>query len=95
MSEPTLGEVLWRLNDVANQLTKLAVELKADREAAALIYVRKDVYSEWREAMAHRVKDLEDEQEKSDSFRRQIIVGLILAAASAVISLVLTVSRLL
>lgn len=92
MSEPTLGEVLRRLDEVANTLTNLASRLDKD-------YVRKDVYGEWREAMAQRVKDIEAELDEkvrdATAFRRQIIVCLVGVGVPAVLAMVLAINNFL
>ena len=63
-SEPTLGEVLRRLDDVSRQMTELAREMKADRAEAAATYVRQDVYVAQRQAMEAMVADLHGDVKK-------------------------------
>ena len=97
--EPTLSEVLWRLDEVSRQMTILAADLKND-------YVRKDVYEARHNSMANRVakaeseiKDVETElaekDKAADNFRRQIFVGIILAAIPAVLGLLLALNNFL
>src|SRR5690348_17825354 len=49
-AEPTMGEVMRRLDEVARQMTELAREMKEDRAAAAATFVRQDVYIAQRQA---------------------------------------------
>lgn len=44
IDEPTLGEVLRRIDGLTTQVTALVSELKQDRVDAAKTYVRQDVY---------------------------------------------------
>ena len=48
--EPTLGEVIRRLDDVSRQLVELTREIKDDRAANAATFVRQDVYVAQRHA---------------------------------------------
>ncbi|HET6915886.1 MAG TPA: hypothetical protein VFH56_07320 [Acidimicrobiales bacterium] len=50
LPEPTMGEVMRRLDEVARQMTELAREMKDDRAAAAATFVRQDVYIAQRHA---------------------------------------------
>ena len=58
INEPTLGEVLRRLDDVARQLGEISREIKEDRAIAAGTYVRQDVYMAERTAQSAIVADL-------------------------------------
>ena len=42
--EPTLGEVIRRLEAISGQLTEVVREIKEDRAQAAATFVRQDVY---------------------------------------------------
>ena len=101
--EPTLHEVLRKLNEVVATLTKLADRLDRD-------YVRKDVNDERLLNIAIRITKAEAEAEEAEekalererqkerdaaSFRRQIIVGLVVAAVPAVLGLVLAINNFL
>lgn len=57
-NEPTLGEVLRRLDEVSRQMSEMAREMKADRADAAKTYVRQDVYMAERHASQSIVADL-------------------------------------
>jgi hypothetical protein len=97
--EPTLREVLWRLNEVAKQLSQLAQDMRQDRIDAANTYVRKDVYAPDHAWITSRVKDVEtviDDRDKvADATRRQIAVGIIIALLAAVPALVLAINNFL
>lgn len=58
IDEPTLGEVLRRIDSLTQQVTQLVTELKQDRADAARTYVRQDVYMANRTAEAAVVADL-------------------------------------
>lgn len=58
INEPTLGEVLRRLDDVVKQLGDISREIKEDRAVAAGTYVRQDVYMAERAAQSAVVADL-------------------------------------
>ena len=98
-SEPTLGEVLRRLDQVAAQLGSMATKLDTDRVENANIYLRKDVANERHASVVRRVEsvetDLEERDRTAESFRRQIIVGLVLAAVPAIVALALAVNNFL
>lgn len=48
--EPTMGEVIRRLDAIAGQLTDVVRELKDDRRLNAQTFVRQDVYTAQRRA---------------------------------------------
>ena len=52
--DPTLGEILRRLDELSRQLIDLTREIKEDRTVAATTYVRQDVYQAQRLADAGR-----------------------------------------
>lgn len=58
INEPTLGEVLRRLDEVSRQLIDIVREIKEDRVDAAKTYVRQDVYIAERQASNAVVADL-------------------------------------
>lgn len=58
MSDPTPGEIMRRLDEVARQLGDLAGQLREDRQHAAAIYMRQDVYMAQRQADQAVVADL-------------------------------------
>ncbi len=97
MSEPTLGEVLRRLDEVSRQMTLLAGEMRAERAENAQTYLRRDVFEARDKATLQRLEDVErdnaDKEKAAELFRRQIIVGLILAAVPAVLAMVLAVNN--
>lgn len=76
MSEPTMGEVLRRLDEVSRQLLDLARELKQDRAEAAATYVRQDVYFAERRAGEATVADLHGDIKKVETNLGREIGGI-------------------
>lgn len=56
--EPTPGEIMRRLDEVARQMTELARTMAEDRKHSAQTYVRQDVYIAQRQADHAVVADL-------------------------------------
>jgi len=80
--EPTLGEIMRRLDSTVKSMAELAAQMRADRETAATTYVRRDWLDEARKAdraLVHDVsKDLaglEDERLRNANFRKQVGLG--------------------
>jgi predicted proteasome-type protease len=98
-SEPTLGEVLRRLDEVSRQLQAMAIKLDTDRVENANVYLRKDVYEARHVALSRRMDEVEadaaQKERDAESFRRQIIVGLVLAGVPAVLAMVLAINNFL
>lgn len=100
--EPTMGEVLRRLDEVSRQLVDLAKEMKDDRNTAAATFVRQDVYVAQRLADQAVVADLHGDvrtinnERKADAgFRRQswlamagIAIGSLVSIALALINFI-------
>jgi hypothetical protein len=66
-SEPTMGEILRRLDEVSRQMIDLAREMKDDRSAAAATYVRQDVYFAQRQAMESMIADLHGDVKQTET----------------------------
>jgi hypothetical protein len=99
-SEPTLGEVLRRLEEVSRQLLDVTHELKEDRKATAATYVRQDVYIAQRQADAAIVADLagdmqsmRDERKTDVGFRRQVWLTLGALAISMLVTIVIAIAN--
>lgn len=82
--EPTLGEVMRRLDAVSRTLGDIAQQMREDRQHAAATYVRRDVFDEARRADQSAVREvakdldtMEVDRKKNADFRRQM--GLALA----------------
>jgi hypothetical protein len=100
--EPTLGEILRRLDDVSRQLIDLTREIKDDRAATAATYVRQDVYLAQRLADQSVVADLhgdirtvKDERKKDNDWKRQqnltlagLTVTVLVSIALAIVNIV-------
>lgn len=99
MSEPTLGEVLRRLDEVARQMTTLSLQLVEDRREAAATFVRRDVYEARTESLTRDVSDLKadaDAKEKTAAETRRQFVFLVLGIAiPAILGLLLAVTNFL
>jgi hypothetical protein len=97
--EPSLGEVLRRLDDVARQMTALALQMRDDRLEAAATFVRQDVYTANTIALTTRVTKIEadDEAKEKDAaaFRRQLLFIILAVAIPAIASLLLAVNNFL
>lgn len=100
--EPTLGEVIRRLDDVSRQLVELTREIKDDRSANAATFVRQDVYVAQRQADGAVVADLHGEirtlkesRQKDSDWRRQQNLSLAVVAIGAVVSIALAIVNIL
>lgn len=65
--EPTLGEVMRRLEETSRQLADLAAQMRDDRAHAAQTYVRQDVYLAQRQADHAVVADLQGDIKAVDT----------------------------
>ena len=57
-TEPNMGEIVRRLDQIVVQLSEMTREIKEDRKEAALTYVHQNVYLAQRQADAAVVADL-------------------------------------
>lgn len=96
--EPTLGEVLRRLDEVSRQLVDITREIKEDRSAAAATYVRQDVYIAQRQADAAVVADIhgdiksiKDDRRKDNDWKRQQNLSLAALAITVLVSIALAI----
>ena len=96
--EPTLGEVLRRLDDLINKVAELTQELKDDRNNAAATYVRQDVYIAQRQADAAVVADIhgdiksiKDDRRKDNDWRRQQNLSLAGLTITVLVSIALAI----
>lgn len=92
MSEPTLAEVVRRLEENTSQLRDIVAEMRSDRAALAATYVRKDVYDEARRADQRDLADLEERVDKWEQFRRQVLAGASVSLVTALIGIVVYIS---
>ncbi|WP_311208714.1 MULTISPECIES: hypothetical protein [unclassified Aeromicrobium] len=101
--EPTLGEVMRRLDELVRTIASLAGEMREDRAHASATYVRRDVYLAERladqAAVTDVVRDLDQlqkatqERDAADkAFRRQASLVAAGAALGLVGSIVLSVA---
>lgn len=97
--EPTLGEVLRRLDQVSSQMTTLAADMRQDRLDAAQTYVRKDVYESRHKNLKDDVEDLQqynkDREKREADTRRQFMFLMLSIAVPAILGLLLAVNNFL
>ena len=94
--EPTLGEVVRRLEDVAKQIAAVASQLSNDRRDAAQTYVNRETYQADRRlidanhtALQGRVVDLEKAQEDEQKWRRAASFQLAIVAVGWLLTIAL------
>ena len=100
--EPTLGEVLRRIDALVDQVTTLASEMKDDRRESAKTFVRQDVYIAQRLADQAVVSDLHGdlatvkaERQKDLEWRRQINLTLAAITITALVSIAIAIATIL
>lgn len=83
IDEPTKGEIVRRLDSIADQLTDLTSRLERDRLEAAQTYVRQDVYAveqRLQDALAAELQTdvaaLRRERDEDRNWRRQVVLWL-------------------
>lgn len=98
--EPTLGEVLRRLDDLISKVGDLAKELKEDRASAAATFVRQDVYVAQRLADQAVVADLNGDiqavkadRAKDSDWKRQQNLSLAVMAITVLVSIALAIAN--
>jgi hypothetical protein len=88
--EPTVGELMRQVEALVGQVRDVAQQLRTD-------YVRRDVYTASRLSDVRRIEKIEEKDEIRDKnasdTRRQLLVGLALVAATALLSILLTVNN--
>ena len=96
--EPTLGEVIRRLDAITAQLTEVVREIKDEREKNAATFVRQDVYVAQRQADAAVVADLHSEirgvkedRKRDVDWKRQQNLALAGLAITTLVSIALAV----
>lgn len=94
---PTLGEVLRRLDQVAETMVNLSGEMRQDRKDAAAIYVRQDVYVRDHKVISDNIEDLEeynkDREKREADTRRQLVFLMLSIAVPAILGLLLAVNN--
>lgn len=87
MTDPTLGEVMRRLDETATDLAAVAADMKAERERTEKVYVRHDVWTEARRADRAEIAQLKKSMDDDAKWRRQVLLGLGLTALSSLTAL--------
>jgi len=102
MSEPTLHEVVRRLDEVAQQITNLVTKIDNDRRRDVDTYVNRETNREYQrlveatfQAHARDIADLEDARKDDARWRRTASLTLAVAAAGWLVTIVLFVATLL
>jgi hypothetical protein len=97
MTDPTLGELLRRLDVATSTMNDLAAEMRRDRRDVEATYVRKDVYDRDHKVVSDDITDLQDynkDREKREADTRRQLVFLMLAiAVPAILGLLLAVNN--
>lgn len=96
MSEPTLGEVVRRLEDVVRQVADVAAQLSSDRRDAAQTYVNRETYRADQRltdsrlaAIVKDVGELDDAREKDIAWRRVSSFNLAITSAGWLVTIAL------
>lgn len=95
MSEPTLGEVMRRLDEAVKQNAETARKVEHSQALADQKYVTYLLHQEQIQAIRKDIVDLEKAREADGTFRRQVLLGLAVAIAGTLGSLVVAVLPLI
>lgn len=100
--EPSNWEIVRRLDEVAGDFKDLERRLSEAKEHGDAKYLRKDLYAEARKLdstvvadVASDVRELRDERKADAAFRRQVQLGLAIAAIGVMSSFAIAVFTLL
>lgn len=91
--EPSMAEVLRRLEELTSAMKDIPAEMRKDREAAAAIYVRTDLHDAQMRTLQREVDDIDERLDKADAFKRQIYSGASVFAIGILITMVLAFSN--
>jgi len=96
-NEPTLHEVLRRLDEYAKNLQEFVKEMREDRRKTEQTYVRRDVYEAETKTRAGELQAIRDDlgneikaRQEEQKNRRFLAVGIVVAAFGAVASPIAT-----
>lgn len=95
MSEPTPGEIMRRLDEIAMRLDRTASQLQQERDRADLRFVPRGEWVEGRRADQGLIKDVAKDVEDATAYRRQITLLAIGAMFSGFAGLAIAVVMLL
>ena len=96
--DPTLGEIMRRLEELARSMQQLASTLESS-------YVRREVYEAKHQALysyvdaktkenTDDIADLKRQRQEGQAFRRQIIAGVSVLAIGMVLNLLLVINQI-
>jgi hypothetical protein len=95
--EPTLGEVMRRLDDVFARLDRMLTQMQQDRDRGDQRYVPRVEWIEARKGIDDRfrdvigdVSDLKVDRASDTNARRQVVLSIGLAAFAALVSIATT-----
>jgi hypothetical protein len=102
VNEPTLHEVVRRLDDVAHQITNLVTKIDNDRRRDADTYVNRDVYREYQrlvdatfKSISDDIGDLEKARDTDQAWRRQVALALALSVGSSLVTVAIALISIL
>jgi hypothetical protein len=102
MSEPSPGEIMRRLDEIATRIDRTASQLQTDRDRADLRYVPRGEWVEGRRAdqgltkdVAKDVAELRASKSADLTFRRQFTIALVGVALSSFASLAIALILLI
>lgn len=101
MTEPTPGEIVRRLDEIASWMDRTSAKLDEFRNWAERLYVPRMEWVEARRAINERidniaddVKTLQGHEDAGATFRRQVLLALAVASFSAFVSVAIAVAGL-
>lgn len=102
MSEPTLGEVVRRLEDIAKQMAGLLAEIKGERAHVERTYLPRETYNAEKELLkasvatvAGDVADINEARKDDARWRRTASLTLAVAAAGWLVTIALFIATIL
>ncbi len=95
--QPTIGELMRRMDDLVRQIERLATAINEDRQAAIMRFVTKEVYDVRHEELARRVTDLETEnttrERAADGRKWQFIFIAITLTVPVIVNLLFSINQ--
>lgn len=102
MSEPTMSEVVRRLDDLRLQIIDTVAKMRDDKRHADDTFVRRDVYESDRRAIAIQaveaqkdVDELSRHREADAQWRRQIMLAVAVLAITSLVTVAIAISNYL
>ena len=92
--EPSVGEIIRRLDDVSRRLDDTSKRVDAQSERMEARYVPRGEYDAHRESDKKRLDDVEDDLEKAGAFRRQVAAGVLIGVIVFIAQAAITITVL-